>query len=209
MSERVNGVLLVSSLQLSSEHMGLPPNLKLLLSWPSKGLEFLEEVRGLPGHSCMISMEGLSAGKLRRRQCSSVSESMIPCGSGAPASLVRKSSIAVVEGSWTSAARVGTGGMSTACSGKVCFKSILVGVLKAFSSCSTKLWWSEAPDLFSMRISPVKLKNSLVSSSEVMSELPKLQSGWRTCARKTGIGSVGGITVSVRAGGMKGSSEVF
>ena len=136
MSERVNGVSLVSSLQLSSKRMGLPPNLKLLLSWPSEGLEFLEEARGLPGRSHTISTEGLSVGKLRRRQCSSVSELMISCDLGAPASLVRKSSIAVVKGSWTPVGRVGTGGMSTACSGKVYFKSILVGVLKAFSSCS-------------------------------------------------------------------------
>ena len=134
---------------------------------------------------------------------------MILCDSGTPVLLVRKLSIVVVEGSWTSVGRVGTGGMSTACSGKVYFKLILAGVLKAFSSCSTKLRRSEAPDSFSMQISPVKLNDSLVSSSEVMSELPKLWSGWKTCAQKTGIGSVGGITVYMGAGGMKGTSEVF
>ena len=99
MSERVNGVSLISSLQLLSERMGLPPNLKLLLSWLSEGLEFLEEVRGLPERSHTISTEGLSAGKLRWQQYSSVSELMILCDSGAPASLVRKLSIVVVEGS--------------------------------------------------------------------------------------------------------------
>ena len=40
-------------------------------------------------------------------------------------------------------------------------------------------------------------------------ESPGPQSGWKTCARKMGIGSVEGITVSGGAGGMKGASEVF
>ena len=60
-----------------------------------------------------------------------------------------------------------------------------------------------------MQISPVESRDSLVSSSEVMSESLEPQSGWKTCAWKTGIGSVGGMMVSVRAGGTKGSGEVF
>ena len=40
-----------------------------------------------------------------------------------------------------------------ACSGRAYLKSILEGVLKVFSSSSTKLRWSEAPDSFSVWIS--------------------------------------------------------
>jgi hypothetical protein len=89
--------------------------------------------------------------------------------------------------------------MSMALSGKLYLKSILAGVLKAFSSCSTKLRRSEAPDSLSMRISPVKSKDFLVSSSEVTSESPETESAWKTCARKTGMGSTGRIAVPVRA----------
>lgn len=49
MSERVNETPLTSSLQL----------------------EFLEEASGLTGFSCTILAEGLSTGKLKRRQYSS------------------------------------------------------------------------------------------------------------------------------------------
>ena len=52
-----------------SEHregMGLPLNLKLLLSWPSNGPEFLGEKRSFPGRSRTMSIEGLSLGGLSR-----------------------------------------------------------------------------------------------------------------------------------------------
>jgi hypothetical protein len=112
-------------------------------------------------------------------------------------STVAERPVVEVDESWISMGRAGTGGISVALSGKSYFKSILAGVLKAFSSCSTKLRRSEAPDSLSMRISPVKSKDSLVSSSEVTSESPEAESAWKTCARKTGIGSVGRIAVSV------------
>ena len=52
--------------------------------------------------------------------------------------------------------------------------------------------------LLSIQISPVKSKDFLVSLSEVTSELPAVESAWKTCARKTGIGSVERKAVSVR-----------
>jgi hypothetical protein len=166
---------------------------------------FLEEARGLPGRSRTILTEGLSAGDVRRRQYSSSSEWIISCDSETPISSVEKSStvavspVVEVERSWTSTGRAGTGGTSTVCSGKVYLKSILAGVLKVFSSCSTKLCRSEAPDSFSMRISPVKSKDFLASSSEARSDSPDEQSAWKTCARKMGIGST--REASVGAGG--------
>ena len=84
-------------------------------------------------------------------------------------------------------------------SGKVYLKSILAGVLKALSSCSTKLCRPEAPDSLSIRISPVKSKDFLVSSSEVTSESPEAESAWETRAKKTGMGSAGRVAVSMRA----------
>ena len=93
MSESVNGMSLTSSLQLLSELwecMGLPPNLKLLLSCPSEGLEFLDDARGLPGRSRTISMEGLDVGMLRRRQYPSSSEEIVSCDSEMPISSVKK-----------------------------------------------------------------------------------------------------------------------
>jgi len=92
MSESVNGTSSTSSLQLLSERwegMRLPPNLKLLLSWPSDGRKFLHEARGLPGHSRAMSMEGLSMGGFRRRQYSSSSEGIVSCES--PISSIGKS----------------------------------------------------------------------------------------------------------------------
>ena len=53
----------------------------------------------------------------------------------------------------------------------------------------------------------MKSKDFLVSSSEVVPESPEVESAWKTCARKTGIGSAWGITVSVRAGGREVSRE--
>ena len=99
-----------------------------------------------------------------------------------------------------SVGRAGIGGTSTVCSGKEYFKSTLAGVLKAFSSCSTKLLLSEAPDSLSILISPVKSKDFFVSSSEVTSESPEGQSTWKTCAQKTGMGSDGGMVASETAG---------
>ena len=212
MSESVSGVLPTSSLQLLSERwegIGLPPNLKLLLSWPSEGLEFLDEARGLPGRSRTMSMEGLSRGTLRRRQYSSSSEGIVSCDS--PTSSIGKSPTVVerpmleVEESWVSMGREGTGGISMALSGKLYLKSTLAGVLKAFSSCLTKLCRSEAPDSLSMRISPVKLKDFLVSSSEVTSDSPEVESAWKTWVQKTGTGSVGRVAASVRPGGREAS----
>jgi hypothetical protein len=110
-------------------------------------------------------------------------------------------SVVEAEDSWTSMGRVGTGGTSVALSGKLYLKSILAGVLKALSSCSTKLCRSDAPDSLSIRISPVKSKDFLVSSSEVTSE-----STWKTCARKTGIGSAERTAVSVKAVERDGST---
>jgi len=80
MSESVNGASPTSSLQLLSERwegIGLLSNPKLLLSWPSNGLEFLDEASGLPGCSRTMSMEGLSMGGFRRRQYSSSSEGIV------------------------------------------------------------------------------------------------------------------------------------
>ena len=56
------------------------------------------------------------------------------------------------------------GGISMVLSWKLCLKPTLAGILKAFSSCSTKLRRSEEPDSLSVWISPVKLKHFLVSS---------------------------------------------
>ena len=47
----------------------------------------------------------------------------------------------------------------------------------------------------------MKSKDFLVSSSEVTSESPVIGSAWKTCARKTGIGSYGRIVASVGAKG--------
>jgi len=101
----------------------------------------------------------------------------------------------------------GMGGTSMVLSGKLYLRSILVGVPQAFSSYSTKLRLSEAPDSLSMRISPVKSKDFLVSSSEVTSDSPEVESAWKTCARKMGVGSAGRITMSARAGGRGSSKE--
>ena len=71
-----NGASPISSLQLLSKHwegIGLPPYLKLLLSWQSDGLELPDDARGLPGCSCTMSTKGLSMGRFRQRQCSSSS----------------------------------------------------------------------------------------------------------------------------------------
>jgi hypothetical protein len=109
---------------------GAPPNLKLLLSWPSEGLEFLDEARGLPGRSRTMSTEGLSMGRLRRRQYSSSSEGIVSCDP--PISSIGKSFTVAerpaveVEESWISMDKVAGAGPS----GEPvrCAKSCLVAV---------------------------------------------------------------------------------
>ena len=72
---------------------------------------------------------------------------------------VKKSSVvaeklaAEVEGFETLTSRTGTGGRGTVCSGEAYLKSILEGILKAVSGCSTKLHRSEVPKSFSIQIS--------------------------------------------------------
>ena len=151
-------------------------------------------------------------GKFRRRQYSSSSEGVTSwdwfVSSIWKSSTVVESPVDEVEESWTSVGSAGTGGTPVVLSGKLYLKSILAGVLKAFSSCSTKLRLSEAPDSLSMRISPVKSKDFFVSSSDVTSDSPEVESAWKTWARKTGTGSAGRIAMSARAGGREVSKEV-
>jgi len=143
-------------------------------------------------------------GKFRRRQYSSSSEGIAPCDS--PVSSGWKLSTVAESPVVTSVGNAGVGVMSMVLSGKLYLKLILAGV-KAFSSCSTRLPLSAAPDSLSMRISPVKSEDFSVSSSEETSDSPEVESAWKTCARKTEMGSTGRIATSARAGGREVSKE--
>lgn len=110
-----------------------------------------------------------------------------------------------VEESWISMGQEEAGEISMVLSGKLYLKSTLAGVLTAFSSCSTKLRYSEAPDSLSTRIFPVKSKDFLVSSLEVRSDSPEVEPVWKTCTQKTGIDSVGRVATLARPGGREAS----